>query len=49
MANIVDSDQTAPKEQSDLGLHYLLMHFVPVLRGITAVARFYVQCLEVSW
>ena len=27
MANNVDTDQTAPKEQSDLGLHFLLMHF----------------------
>ena len=27
MANSVDPDQTAPEEQSDLGLHGLLMHF----------------------
>ena len=27
MANSVDPDQTAPEEQSDLGLHYLHMPF----------------------
>ena len=27
MANTVGPDQTAPKEQSDLGLHYLPMPF----------------------
>ena len=26
--NSADPDQTAPKEQSDLGLHCLPMHFV---------------------
>ena len=29
MANIVDPDQTAPSEQSDLGLHCLLGPIVP--------------------
>ena len=29
MTNSVDPDQTAPKEQSDLGLHFL---FRPVLK-----------------
>ena len=30
IANSADSDQTAPKEQSDLGLNYLLKLFVQV-------------------
>ena len=29
MANSVDPDQTAPQEQSDLGLHCLLRHVCP--------------------
>ena len=29
MANCVDPDQTAPSEQSDLGLHCLLKHICP--------------------
>ena len=29
LANSVDPDQTAPWEQSDLGLHYLLVYFCP--------------------
>ena len=29
MVNSVDSDQTAPEEQSDLGLHCLLNHICP--------------------
>ena len=29
MANSVDPDQTALKEQSDLGLHYLLRYIEP--------------------
>ena len=31
MANSVDPDQTAPKEQSDLGLHCLRMTFCQTL------------------
>ena len=31
MANSVDPDQTAPKEQSDLGLHCLHMTFCQTL------------------
>ena len=30
MANSADPDQTAPREQSDLGLHCLLRHFVGI-------------------
>ena len=33
MTNSVDPDQTAPKEQSDLGLHCLLDLSVLVLRS----------------
>ena len=29
LADIVDPDQTAPKEQSDLGLHCVLRYFCP--------------------
>ena len=32
MANSVDPDQTAPQEQSDLGLHCLQMPFCKTLR-----------------
>ena len=28
-AHSADSDQTAPKEQSDLGLHFVLRHLCP--------------------
>ena len=31
MANSVDSDQTAPKEQSDLGLNCSIMHISKTL------------------
>ena len=34
-ANGVDTDQTAPKEQSDLGQHCLLEKFVLVVRENT--------------
>ena len=30
MANSVDTDQTGPREQSDLGLHRLLRPFFPI-------------------
>ena len=33
MANRADPDQTAPKEQSDLGLHCLLSHSCPNILG----------------
>ena len=34
VANGVDPDQTAPKEQSDLSLHYLLKPVCPVLESL---------------
>ena len=33
MANSVDPDQTAPKEQFDLGLHCLLSYICPNIDG----------------
>ena len=34
MANSADPDQTAPKEQSDLGLHYLSKPLYPIFKVI---------------
>ena len=33
MANSLDPDETAPKQQSKLGLHCLLMHFSTNIEG----------------
>ena len=37
MANSVDPDQTATKEQSDLGLHCLLRPIGPILNTVTVL------------
>ena len=39
MANSVDRDQTAPKEQSDLGMHCFDRHFCPTLLGRYAITE----------
>ena len=38
-ANRTDPEPTASKERSDLGLHYLLMHFFPNIKCINGTSR----------
>ena len=49
MANSVDSDQTAPKEHSDLSLHCLLKQICPNIQGIHAncFCRFYLYVIVI--
>ena len=41
MVNIVDPDQTAPKEQSDLGLLCLCRPVCPNIKNFTVVCHHY--------
>ena len=49
MANNGDQDQTAPKEQSDLGLHCLFILFCPGFKGFHGIMfhKEIVNCSEI--
>ena len=48
LANSVDPDQTAPSEQSDLGLHSLLLHFWPKLHDKYRPMSLYWFCIDLQ-
>ena len=49
MANTVDPDQTAPQEQSDLGLHCLLHTSTPVFVGFEVNGMKILMTIKVNW
>ena len=49
MANSADPDQTAPQEQSDLGLHCLPKKFVPIFKYINnSGSKFFFQAYSMT-
>ena len=47
MTNIADPDQSAPKEQSDMGLPCLHMESVPVVSVMTVLGYSYKEILAI--